>query len=200
MKSLILRLFCGHFWIEDMFSCHPMNYLEVYGRGVLKPYRCVRCGKKIRSFSMPISYLILLLLFSIASPKVFAYGIYEIGKQYGIDSAILKVMAKVENDLNIILNKKTDRNLVRDKEEREDKMIDNDYVFGNTIITCDECGFKETFDHEETFHGFDCKIDFEGAIEKAKKNGWSMKKQKGQWIHICPDCQGEEQDRNRRGK
>ncbi len=42
----------------------------------------------------------LLILFLITSPKVYAYSIYEIGKQYEVDPHILRAMAKVESDFN----------------------------------------------------------------------------------------------------
>lgn len=46
-------------------------------------------------------------------------------------------------------------------------------------ITCDKCGEESNFDTDG---------DFFQAIADAKRNGWKVTKQNGQWQHFCPEC------------
>lgn len=59
-------------------------------------------------------------------------------------------------------------------------MIDNDYTFGTTTISCDAQGCTQSQD----FDGFDGKPDFMGAIKEAKEYGWITRK-RIDWEHYC---------------
>ena len=53
-------------------------------------------------------------------------------------------------------------------------MIERDYNLH--ILVCDICGEEKTFD------------SFEEAVEAKKKDGWQSKREKGQWLDVCPEC------------
>jgi len=61
-------------------------------------------------------------------------------------------------------------------------MIDLIFELGEAEITCDECGYEETFD------GFDGKINIYEVIDYMKEDGWKIYKDKNDWQHICPEC------------
>ena len=46
------------------------------------------------------------------------------------------------------------------------------------VLVCDECGREVKY-----FNTFD------EAVEYKRENGWKSKKDDGEWITICPDCQ-----------
>lgn len=54
-------------------------------------------------------------------------------------------------------------------------MIERDYNL--YILVCDICGEEQTYN------------DFQEAVEAKKKEGWQSKREKGQWVDICPECQ-----------
>jgi Fe2+ or Zn2+ uptake regulation protein len=46
-------------------------------------------------------------------------------------------------------------------------------------LECDGCpATTDPFDHE----------DFQLMIDTAKRDGWQITSQNGEWSHICPDC------------
>lgn len=50
-------------------------------------------------------------------------------------------------------------------------------------IECDECGQSENFD----------RTYFQDFINEAKSCGWKMfRDEKGEWMHLCQTCEGEE--------
>jgi hypothetical protein len=49
IKLWIAQLFCLHNWEQDM--------LAIYGKGILKSYKCKKCGKVSYYFTEPISYI-----------------------------------------------------------------------------------------------------------------------------------------------
>jgi hypothetical protein len=59
-------------------------------------------------------------------------------------------------------------------------MIDN--FEGLYTLECDICG-------QEANESFD---SFYEAVEykKDRSNGWHSRKENGEWLDICPDCQG----------
>lgn len=54
-------------------------------------------------------------------------------------------------------------------------MIERDYNL--YILVCDICGEEQTYN------------DFQEAVEAKKKEGWQSKREKEQWMDICPECQ-----------
>ncbi len=54
-------------------------------------------------------------------------------------------------------------------------MIENEYL--KVILSCDICGESETFD------------DFYEAVKYKKENGWTSRREDGEWQDFCPDCQ-----------
>ena len=70
--KILKQLFCPHFWIEDYLSNHPLNYEYVLFKGQLKPYICTKCDKKIRSFTLPISYIFIIFLTLFISVNTYA--------------------------------------------------------------------------------------------------------------------------------
>lgn len=53
MSKFFKKLFCFHYWnLADL----PIVDV-VYGKGFLKEYTCVKCGKKIHRFNDPINYI-----------------------------------------------------------------------------------------------------------------------------------------------
>jgi len=65
-------------------------------------------------------------------------------------------------------------------------MIDSECTFGTTSIFCDSDDCRNS----DQFEGFDCQVDFQGAIKKFKEDGWIIKKVDGDWVHFCDkDCE-----------
>jgi hypothetical protein len=46
------------------------------------------------------------------------------------------------------------------------------------LLVCDIC------DHEVKY--FD---NFQDAVDYKKENGWRSRKENGEWLDICPECQ-----------
>lgn len=64
-------------------------------------------------------------------------------------------------------------------------MFDQDYTFGETEVSCD----GENCSRSETIDGFDRHpLLFSDVAQEIKKMGWVVKKEDGEWLHICPDC------------
>ncbi len=57
-------------------------------------------------------------------------------------------------------------------------MIDKSY--GSYNLSCDVCG--EVVDEPLD--------DFYDAVNYKKAKGWKSRKIKGEWLDVCPDCQG----------
>lgn len=45
-------------------------------------------------------------------------------------------------------------------------------------VSCDECG--------DTAPG--SSHEFREAVENARNAGWAVFKERGEWVHHCPDC------------
>ena len=55
---------------------------------------------------------------------------------------------------------------------------------GEITFECDQCG--EECNTEES--------DFHSALKKMKAEGWKAQKVGGDWEHICPGCQDDDND------
>jgi hypothetical protein len=55
-------------------------------------------------------------------------------------------------------------------------MIDKEY--SGYLLVCDVC------DHQVKY--FD---NFQDAVDYKKENGWRSRKENGEWLDICPECQ-----------
>lgn len=53
-----------------------------------------------------------------------------------------------------------------------------DHNEGEIVFGCDNC--TETYDTEDT--------DFPTALRRVKNEGWKVKKESGDWVHYCPNC------------
>lgn len=51
---------------------------------------------------------------------------------------------------------------------------------GEFVAECSECG-------AETYGGTE--DDFRAFVEQIKEEGWKVRKDGEDWLHICPDCQ-----------
>ena len=49
------------------------------------------------------------------------------------------------------------------------------------VLVCDECGREVKY-----FNTFD------EAVEYKRDNGWKSKKDDGEWVTLCPNCQQED--------
>jgi hypothetical protein len=61
-------------------------------------------------------------------------------------------------------------------------MLEKDHS-GFTTIYCDGELCAEKFEHD----GWGA-VDIIGAVEKARDEGWRIKRVDGEWIHFCPEC------------
>lgn len=52
---------------------------------------------------------------------------------------------------------------------------------GQSQITCDDCGESQPRTYEAD--------EFDVMVADAKRDGWRMQKEDGEWCHYCPDCQ-----------
>lgn len=46
------------------------------------------------------------------------------------------------------------------------------------VVECNECGAEE----------YSGTLDFRGFVYDLKKEGWKIRKEGDEWIHICPTC------------
>lgn len=51
---------------------------------------------------------------------------------------------------------------------------------GELVASCDECGAEYPGGVQEDFRAF---------VEELKRDGWQIKKDGEEWLHICPECQ-----------
>ena len=59
-----------------------------------------------------------------------------------------------------------------------------DKDFGDTWeVECDDCGEMEEIDG-----------DFDDCITFIKENKWATRKEDGDWLNYCPDCQNKKQE------
>ena len=57
IKTKISRIFCPHYWTRDLTATAIMDGFPIYGKGILKSWKCAKCGKQIYSFDEPVSFI-----------------------------------------------------------------------------------------------------------------------------------------------
>lgn len=54
-------------------------------------------------------------------------------------------------------------------------------------VECDECGHEERLDFDEY-------TSWSSLIARIKDEGWRIRRDRGEWVHICPDCVEKERE------
>jgi hypothetical protein len=49
------------------------------------------------------------------------------------------------------------------------------------VMFCDGVGCDEEISHEDA-------DSFQALVNHAKNNGWQITKDRGDWVHYCPQC------------
>lgn len=57
IKEFLSQLFCAHVWQEKIFNWDRLD-LEMYGGSGKRPYVCRKCGKRIHSRELPVSFVV----------------------------------------------------------------------------------------------------------------------------------------------
>jgi predicted nucleic-acid-binding Zn-ribbon protein len=61
-------------------------------------------------------------------------------------------------------------------------MLDVDNTLGIVTLHCDNCGYEEEFENNDTT------ADIKLAVQQAREYGWKISYSDEEWEHLCPSC------------